>query len=79
MVSQIKVDDIARKEFPHAPGYRLPAGPNQQMKMVGHQGPGVNSQIPIYGQFRQSFQEICPVLIGPKYCCPFYAPPHYVM
>ena len=40
--------------------------PDQEMKMIGHQCPGVNIKIPIPAQIGYSFNEIFPVTIDVK-------------
>ena len=59
-VPQVEVDRVAGHQAPHTPGQGLFSGPNQQVKMVGHQGPGINGPTARPAQFRQPVDEVSP-------------------
>ena len=79
LMPQVKIDHIPREKFSHTLGNRLSTRPNQQMKVVGQEGPGIYNESPIDAQIRQPVQEIFPVLIRAVYLCPFDAPAHDMM
>ncbi len=78
-VPQVEVDRLPGHQASHAPGQRLFFGSDQQVKMVGHQCPGVYGQSTRPGQFRQPIDEVLPVFPGSECLAGFDPPAHDVM
>jgi len=79
LVAQVEVDRVAGHQAPHAFGKGLFSGPDQQVKMVGYQGPGVYGPSARTAQFRQPGDEVLPVSPGSEYLAGLDPPGHDVM
>ena len=64
---QVVGDRMACKKPAHHPGHRHPARPQQQMEMVGHQGPGIAAGLAFYQQPTQPCNKPIAVLVVIEY------------
>jgi len=67
----VKIDPLVGQKSLHAFEDRLSPGSNQQIKVIGHQRPGINQQMNVLTQGHQPLKEILPIGIGSKDYYPF--------
>jgi hypothetical protein len=79
LMPTVKIDHIAGQKPLHAFKDRLSPGSNQQMKVIGHQRPGINQEMTLPTQGRQPVNEILSIGIGSKDFYPFDPSAHHVV
>jgi hypothetical protein len=78
-VSSVEPHGIAGQKTTHYRGDRHGSGSQEQVEVVGNQGPCITSGIRFLENSPQSFQEMVPVLVAAKYLPTFNAPDHHMM
>jgi len=58
LVAPIEGPGVAGQERPHGPREGALAGANEQVEVIGQEGPGVDRQCPRLGQGRQAVEEV---------------------
>jgi hypothetical protein len=62
-VSSIEIDGMAGQQPTHHGGYRIAAGAQQQMKMIGDQRPGKAAGFRLFQDLAQPIDKIVTILI----------------
>jgi hypothetical protein len=75
----VEIYGITRKESAHAPGQGFFSHLGKNMKMIGKQGPGVNSQGPRANQFIQTSNKVFAVFPARENGTSFDPPSHDMM
>ncbi len=60
LVAPVEGPGVACEETPHAPGERARPRADQQVSVVGKEGPGVHGEGPLLGQLREAVNEVGP-------------------
>ncbi|MEK6725820.1 MAG: hypothetical protein AABY54_04610 [Deltaproteobacteria bacterium] len=68
VVATVEILGVPRKELPHESGNAVLAAFEQEMNVVAHENPGINTTVSLDNVCAQSLQEPCPVLIVLEYC-----------
>lgn len=68
----VEINGIARKKPPHEPGKSCLIAAEEQMKMIGHNGPGKAISTGIFKKVRKTAKEFCAVFIIEKNIAFFY-------
>ena len=79
LVPTIEGPGVPGEEGAHAPGQGAGARPDQEMEMVGQEGPCVDSWPPGLDQARQPAHEIIPIPVVPENRLPIETPGHHMV
>jgi hypothetical protein len=79
LVTTIELSSIAGQERSHAPTYRTRVRPNQQMRVVRHEGPGVDCKMAGLREAGNPLDEIFPIRIVMEDDLAVQAPDHHMV
>ena len=79
LVAGVEGGSVPAKEAVHGPGEGDAAGAQQEVHVIGQQGPGINGQLTRRGQTRQAKEEVRPVAVVAKDGATFDTPCHDVV
>jgi hypothetical protein len=76
VVAPVEDTGIPCEKGPHDAGQGAGSGPNQEMGVVGQEGPGIDGQARSRGKGRKTLNEVIPVTVISKDGPAFDAPHH---